>query len=284
MRIGAHMWISRGLAAAARKGAEIGCETIQLFAGSPGSWHSRRIDPEEARDFRRLVEEFDLRPVTVHTQYLLNLASPDPAIHARSTAALGDAMRCAHALGAQYVVTHVGSHRGSGKEQGIEQVREAVSTTLGQLPGKVVLLLENSSGAGDSVGSNFEELHMILDRLGEYGDRLGVCLDTAHLWGAGYDISGPKAVAQTVEGFDSVVGSARLKLVHLNDTRVGLGSRSDRHANIGSGNIGERGFAALLHHPALISLAGIIETPATTIEDDVRNIRLLKRLRGTGKP
>jgi len=148
------------------------------------------------------------------------------------------------------------------------------------LDAAVTLLMENSAGAGNSVGWRFEELRAILDSLSEHSDRLGVCLDTAHLWGAGYDISGPHAVPATLTEFDSLVGLERLRMLHLNDTHVGLGSRSDRHANIGTGNIGTRGFTALVRHPALQALPGVIETPARTIEDDVRDIGVSKRLRG----
>ncbi len=280
MRIGAHMRIARGLEEAVNQAGEIGCETIQIFIGSPGAWRSRMIDPGEAEQFKRVAIRHDIHPVFVHTQYLLNLASPDPGIHSKSTEALAQAVDRAAMLGAQYVVTHIGSHRGAGLEFGYTRIRDAVSCALRRNDASVLLLLENSSGAGNSIGRGFAELRAILDSLPDFGDRLGVCLDTAHLWGAGYDISNPDAVAATLEEFDSIVGLGWLELVHLNDTRVELGSRVDRHASIGTGNIGERGFAALIHHPALLGLSGIIETPWKTIEDDAREIATLKRLRG----
>jgi len=279
MRIGVHVKRGNGLISSVRRAAELGCETIQVFAANPNAWHSPEIAPPVADEFRRTVEESDLRPVFVHTPYLVNLASPDPLIHSKSTAALADSMIRAKLLGANSVVTHIGSHKGAGMEQGIERIRDAVSGVLDRADDDVILLLENSAGAGNSVGSKFEELRAILDSLGGRDDRLGICLDTAHLWGAGYDVSDADAVARTIAGFDSLVGIAWLRLVHLNDTRMGLGSRRDRHANIGTGHIGESGFAAILHHPALDPLAGIIETPANTIEDDARDIAALKRLR-----
>lgn len=282
MRIGVHVRRGNGLVASVRRAAELGCETIQVFAANPSAWHSPEIPAQVADDFRRVAEESDLRPVFVHTPYLLNLASPDRAIHAKSSSALADSMRRAGALGAQYVVTHIGSHRGSGREQGIERICEAVITVFDANTSGIMLLLENSAGAGDSVGSKFEDLRAILDCIGDHGGRLGVCLDTAHLWGAGYDISDCEPADRTLGDFDSTVGLDRLRLVHLNDTHVPLGSRRDRHANIGMGNLGERAFAAIVHHPALQPLAGIIETPARTIEDDVRDIQILKGLRGAG--
>jgi len=280
MRIGAHMRIGRGLVEAARQAGEIGCETIQIFAGSPSAWRSRTIDPGEAERFKQAAIRQDIHPVFVHTQYLLNLASSDPGIHAKSVDALANGVRHAGVLGAQYVVTHIGSHRGAGSAAGLTRIRDAVSRALQGNDGSVLLLLENSSGPGDSVGSKFAELRAILDSLPDFGDRLGICLDAAHLWGAGYDVSNPDAVAATLEEFDSVVGLGWVELIHLNDTHVALGSRVDRHASIGTGNIGERGFAALIHHPALLGLSGVIETPWKTIEDDAREIALLKRLRG----
>lgn len=280
MRIGIHVRIGMGIEQAVMTAAEIGCEAIQIFAANPNAWHSREIDLDLAERFRELTEKHSLHPVVVHTPYLLNLASPDSDIYAKSISALADSMRRADVLGASYVVTHIGSHRGSGLDRGIGRVCDAVSAVLGESSGNAVLLIENSAGGGDTIGSKFGELHAILDRLGGYSDRLGVCLDTAHLWGAGYDVSGKAAVENVVMGFDSEVGLGWLKLVHLNDTRMELGSRRDRHANIGTGNIGEEGSRALLNCPALSLLTGIIETPPRPPEDE-RDIDILKRFRGT---
>jgi deoxyribonuclease IV len=277
MRIGIHISISEGLENTARRAAEIGCETIQIFAANPSAWHSRDIDPNTADLFRGLASDLDLRPVVVHTPYLLNLASPDPNNYGKSAAALADSLRRATLLGAQYVVTHIGSRRGESLEPAVSRICEAISEALDRIAGNVVILLENSAGAGESVGSRFEELRTILDCLEEQHDRLGICLDTAHLWGAGYDISLAKTADHVIAEFDATVGIDRLMLLHLNDTCVPLGSHRDRHANIGTGNIGEAGFAALLHHPALMDLPGIIETPPRA--DNLRDIDVLKRLR-----
>jgi deoxyribonuclease-4 len=215
----------------------------------------------------------------VHTPYLLNLASPDPEIYDKSIAALSEAMRRASLLGAAYVVTHIGSHKGEGVEAGVSRVSNAVSKVLHRSETPVVMLLENSAGAGNSVGSTFEHLRAILDCLQEYEGRLGLCLDSAHLWGAGYPLSDQEEVASTIEDFDAIVGLSWLKLLHLNDTNVELGSHRDRHANVGTGKIGEAGFEAILNYPPLIPLAGIIETPGRPPEAEELDLDILKRLR-----
>lgn len=280
MKIGVHLRLSGGREKAIRTAMDIGCECIQIFAANPNSWHSPEINLDEAEKFRSLAVEYDIQPVVIHTPYLLNLASSDPVIYEKSIYALIDSMHRADKFGASYVVTHIGSHKGAGMEQGIANVVRGVSRTLDAVDNEVVLLLENSAGGGDSVGSKFDQIHSILDAMDGYENRLGVCLDMAHLWGAGYDVSCKDAVDQTIGDFISTVGLSWLKVLHLNDTHVELGSRRDRHANIGTGLIGEPGFAAILHHPALTSLVGIIETPARTLEDDERDIDILKRLRG----
>lgn len=279
MRLGVHMRISAGLEDAARCAAEIGCETIQVFAANPNAWHSPPIDSATGELFGKLTAELDLHPIAVHTPYLLNLASPDWRIYLASAHVLTDHMHRAETIRANFVVTHIGSHKGSGIEQGIRRVAEAISKALNQSTSNTMLLLENSAGSGDSVGSKFENLKAILDQLSNYKARIGICIDTAHLWAAGYDISNTDKVAQTFEAFDSAIGLERLKLLHLNDTKVELGSRVDRHANIGMGKIGEEGFHALLHYPPLANLAGVIEVPAKSIETDIHDLGVLKRLR-----
>lgn len=283
MRIGVHVRRGNGLEHSVRKAAEIGCETIQVFAANPSAWHTAPIKPALADSFRHLTEKLGLFPVFVHTPYLLNLASPDAEIHSKSVVALEDSMSRASLLGAQYVVTHIGSHRGTNLHDGVARVSDGLSQVLRVSASEVILLLENSAGAGDSVGHRFEDLRMILDNLPEYNERLGICLDTAHLWGAGYDVSSQDSVSRTLDEFDSVVGFRWLRQIHLNDTNVALGSRRDRHANIGTGNIGEAGFAAILRHPAVAPLAGIIETPARSLEDDIHDIDILRRLRGEAR-
>jgi len=279
MRLGIHVRTGGGLEEAVTTAAQMGCETIQIFASNPSAWRSGSIPSSKAEIFQRLVLENNLHPVVIHTPYLLNMASPDAEIYAKSSTALADSMSRAAILKATYVVTHIGSHRGEGLMNGIARICESVSGVLDQANGSAELLLENSAGGGDGIGSKFEELQEILDHLSRYEGRLGICLDTAHMYGAGYDISSPEKVYTMVEKFDEIVGLKWLKLWHLNDTKVDLASRKDRHAHIGTGNIGEEAFAALINHPAMDSLAGIIETPQPTPRDE-EDVDVLKRLRG----
>ena len=280
MRIGAHQRTGKGLDEAIERAAGIGCEAIQVFAANPSAWQTRAIPAETAAVFRSQAARHGIHPAVIHTQYLLNLSTSDEAIYSKSVDALADSLVRADALGAEFVVTHIGSHRGLGTESGVSRVTAGVRRVLEESGSPAVLLLENSAGGGDLVGGQFEDLRAILDGLAEFRDRLGICLDTAHLWGAGYDVSTPEAAEGIVAEFDSAVGLGWLKLIHMNDSRSALGSRSDRHANIGQGEIGIEGIRALMRHPALAETTVIIETPAPTPEDHARDIALLKEMRG----
>ena len=280
MRIGAHISTSgRKLKETTLAAKDMGCEAIQLFAANPNSWVSKEIDPIEAKEFKEAVHISDLNPVVIHTQYLINLASPDESIYTKSIAALEDSLDRAEMLGAAYVVTHIGSHKGAGEDFGIVRVCEAVSSVLKHSDSTATLLLENSSGAGNTIGGSLHHIGGILDRLLDLNERLGICLDTAHLWGAGYDVSTKESLDLMINEFNLVVGVNRLKLLHLNDTFYKLDSKKDRHANIGTAQIGEAGFHAILHHPALKEIPCIIETPADRIENHIKDMVLLKQMR-----
>lgn len=279
MRVGLHIKIGGGLGIAAEYAAEIGCETIQIFAGNPNAWNPGRLDLVGAKAFRESIERSGISPVLVHTQYLVNMAAPDPDIYLKSTNSVLEALRRAGVVGAQYIVTHIGSHKGAGFERGLEWVRQSLSVALSQADNDVVVLLENSAGAGGSLGTTFENLRAILDSLPEWEERLGICLDTAHTYAAGYDLSSAEAVDQTLLAFDSTVGLSRLKAMHLNDTPSALGSHRDRHANAGTGNIGEPGFRALINHPALSDIPGIIETPRSGGKG-IEDLAIVKQWRG----
>jgi deoxyribonuclease-4 len=217
----------------------------------------------------------------VHTAYLLNLAAPDPDIHARSADALLKSAARAAEIGAQFVVTHLGSHKGEGYEGGISRICEAVQSSLptSRDPRGPIILLENSAGAGNTIGSRFEHLADILACLGTAADRVGICLDTCHLFAAGYNVSTAEGLEATLAEMDRLVGISRLRLLHLNDTRSALGSHLDRHWHIGQGRIGLDAFRRILRHSALSHLPGILETP---MEDgwDAINLAALRALRG----
>ncbi|MDO8684212.1 MAG: deoxyribonuclease IV [Armatimonadota bacterium] len=280
MRLGVHVRIAKGLASAVTEAERIGCETIQIFAGNPNAWRESFPTLEAVEAFRNGISRLDIRPVTLHTAYLLNLATSNDLIYSKSVQALKNALERAKLLGAEYVVTHIGSHGGAGFAAGVKRIQEAVTSALAASPGSHMLLLEGGSGAGNTIGSTFEQMAVLLNSLTSVGERVGIALDTAHLWGAGYDVSTVHGVNQTLDEFDNMVGLSRLRLVHCNDTRVELGSHLDRHWHIGEGNIGIEGFRTLVNHPALSDLSGILETPMDEPGWDVKNLNLLKSLRG----
>lgn len=268
MRIGRHMPTHSKAAKAARTAREIGCEAIQIFASNPTGWRATVGRPEDVEAFAKAARELELHPVAIHAPYLINLASPEDEIWQKSMALLHWTLQRGALLGAEYVIFHTGSHRGTGVEVGIARIVEAIRRILPETPPEVRLLLENDVGAGNSLGGNFEQLAAILNQLPEEEPRPGICLDTAHLWGAGYDLSNAASAQQILTHFDETVGLSKLKVIHLNDTQVALGSHRDVHARLGEGIIGEDGLRALLGNPGIEHVAVLLETPIKTNEQD----------------
>lgn len=281
MRLGIHVRIAGGLVRSLDRASELGCETVQLFSGNPNGWNSRPPDPEQAERFRLRAEELGIRPVILHTPYLLNLASPDDETWEKSVRALAAAAARAPLLSADRVVTHIGSHMGSGVQNGMVRVCNAIRRVLERAHG-VRILLEPGAGAGTSVGSRFEEVAGILECAGYPAESLGICIDTAHLWGAGYDISTADGIGELFEEIQRCIGPDRLQAVHLNDTPAALGSHIDRHQHIGQGKIGLEGFRALLADARTKDLPGIIETPGESLEADRHNLAILRSLVSAG--
>jgi deoxyribonuclease-4 len=279
MRVGVHTRIARGLDSAIQRAEEIGCEAIQIFSSNPNAWKISELSVAVAESFKSGVARLGLSPVVLHTPYLLNLASPKQDTWIASRSALASALDRAKLVGGDYVVTHIGSHGGSGYEFGADRVAEAVTHALHGSDSEAMVLLEAGSGSGNTIGSTLDELAGILQRLPALTDRVGVCLDTAHLWGAGYDVSTGEKVDALIREFDTLIGIERLKLVHLNDTLKELGSRVDRHWHIGMGKIGPEGFRAIVNHPALRNIGGILETPESEMGRDEENLTRLKSLR-----
>lgn len=279
MRLGVHIRLAKGVAGVIDKAEALGCEALQMFSSNPNAWKVGTLEPSAVEVFRSGVERLGIDPVVLHTPYLLNLASSSDDIWTNSWRNLASALAKAHTLGAQYIVTHIGSHGGAGFDAGADKVAEAVTLAIESAPGTATVLLEAGSGAGNTVGSTFEELAAILSRLESQKDRIGVCLDTAHLWGAGYDISSQAGVDAVLARFDKLIGLSRLRVFHLNDTEKDLGSHKDRHWHIGQGNVGLEGFRAIVNHPALTKTAGIIETPDMDSGKDIVNLNVLKCLR-----
>jgi len=268
MRLGRHTPTPSNAAKAAEIASQLGCTCIQIFASNPTGWRPTAGNPASQVAFAQAARDYCLDPVVIHAPYLINLGSPDEVIWEKSISLLRWTLQRGELLGATSVVFHTGSHRGSGIDAGLARIAEAIGLMLPETPPGVMLLLENDVGAGNSLGHNFEQISMVLDVLPQYEDRLGVCLDTAHLWGAGHDISNAASVQQLLQHFDDIIGLNRLKVIHLNDTEMALGSHRDVHARLGEGIIGEEGLRALLCDPRLDHAAVLLETPIKTDEHD----------------
>lgn len=257
--LGCHLSIAKGFPGAIDEAEDLGNNALQLFTHNASQWRMKPITPERAVAFieRRAVSTVDY--VVAHTMYLLNLASPDDALYERSIEGLEMELARAAVLELDAVVTHLGAHVGSGRSRGIERIIAALRRVLAD-ERRPMLLLENTAGSGTTLGRSFEDLQRILEGI-EAPGRVGVCIDTAHAFAAGYDLRSAEAVEETLRTFDAAVGLDRLALIHLNDSKYALGDRRDRHQHIGWGEIGSEGIAALLRQPSLQRVPIILETP-----------------------
>ncbi len=278
--LGAHMSIAGGVDLAPLRGQQVGCRTIQLFTKSSNQWRARPLPPEEIERFRANLQTTGIAPAAAHDSYLINLASTDPALHHKSMAAFLEELERAEALGIPYLVAHPGAHMGAGEEAGLRQVAISIRELLKRTRGyQVQAVLETTAGQGTSLGHRFEQIAAILDQIG-LPERTGVCLDTCHVFAAGCDIRTPDGYAGVIREFDRTVGIANLKVIHLNDSKRGLGCRVDRHEHIGKGAIGLEAFRCLVTDPCLRGLPMIIETPKDNdfVSADSRNLQTLRRL------
>lgn len=277
--IGAHLSIAGGVQEAARRAARIGCRTFQLFTKNSNRWEGKEIPESDAREFRERVAEHGFSHVTAHDSYLINVASPDDDLRRRSEQALAGEVERANLLRLDYLVMHPGAHRDAGVEEGLERIAGSLKMVMEDSPAEgVTILLETTAGQGSSLGSRFEELRWLLDQVGS-DDRLGICLDTCHIFVAGYDLRDSEAYQSTMKEFDAVIGLQHLKLLHLNDTLKEFGSHVDRHHHIGKGKIGVEGFRQIMTDDRFRSIPKIIETPKGDDEsNDLENLALLRSL------
>jgi len=260
MYIGAHLSAAGGLDKAVDRAEAVGAESLQVFTQSPRTWRPTNHDPASFDRFRERRAEVGLASVFCHALYLCNFAAPDDDVYEKSVAALRNTMQVAHAIGADGVVFHVGSHLGSGFEAGLERVVPAMEQVLELSSDETWLLMENSAGTGGTIGRSIEELATLHERLGRH-PRLGVCLDSCHLYASGVDVTDPATLDAMLDELDSSIGLDRLRALHVNDSEAPLGSNRDRHANILEGLLDERlgvflGNARLQGLPAVLEVAG----------------------------
>ena len=260
MQIGAHVSASGGIHTAIDRAEQIGAESVQMFTQSPRAWRPTNHDPASFDRFRERRTQAGIGGALCHAVYLCNLAAPNDEIYAKSVASLRNAMEVACAIGADGVVFHVGSHLGAGFEAGLERVLPAMEQVLELCSDETWLLMENSAGAGGTIGRSLEELATLWERLDRH-PRLGVCLDSCHLYVSGVDVTDPAALDACLDELDSAMGLDRLRALHVNDSATALGSNHDRHANIGDGLLGEKlgvflGNARLQGLPAVLEVAG----------------------------
>jgi deoxyribonuclease-4 len=271
--IGVHTSIEGGLSKAIERALLLGCDALQIFVRNPRSWKENPIAKREVEKFRKKREEAGLWPLVIHISYLINLSSPDGALFRRSLDLFIKELGIAGSLGADYIVTHLGSTRGKGGGFGVKRVIEALKEVASLKPG-VEILLENTAGGGNQTGSRLEDIAAIIDKV--KGLKPGLCFDTCHGFQAGYPMRAPGEAAALVDKIDKEVGLKRLKLIHLNDSKAPLGSKVDRHQHIGRGMIGSSGLSAFLKNPGVKGIPVILETPKKTERDDERNIRLVR--------
>lgn len=288
-RIGPHLPLVPGLRKAVDRAWGIGATAVQVFADNPTAWRRRAKPPAGIEQFRERLESLDIRPIAVHASYLINLCGSSDEFWRRSIETVVAELLMGARYGASYVTVHTGSHRGMGAVAGISRlataVREIQDRTIGT-SGLPILVLENSSGGGDLLGNRIEDMAEIIEACAREGadpDRLGFCLDTAHLWAVGYAINDPDEMDRLLVDMDAALGPRMLRMLHLNDSRAPLGSHQDRHEHIGAGGIGERGMHAILTHPRLAEIPTFLETPGMDTGYDAVN---MDRVRGivAGRP
>ena len=277
MRFGFHISIAGGFSKVVERAHARGCETIQFFSRNPRGWRYAPLDKEDVKEFRSSIKASGLFPIFLHLPYLPNLACQRSKFYIRSINAVATDLKRAEQLGVQYLIIHIGHRMESSEDEAIEAVSQGINQAFEKVKNAVILLMENTAGQGTEIGCSFEQIRKIIDGVQE-NSRLGVCLDTAHSFETGYDLSKKDGIERTLKSFDQTIGLNRLQLLHLNDSKTPLGSRKDRHWHIGEGYIGLEGFRNLVNHPLLKHLPGIMETPRKDTVEDLKNMKVIRGL------
>ena len=277
MKFGVHISIAGNIYQAVDRAVGLSCDTFQIFSRNPRGWLAKPLAKSDADEFRRRRNNSGIAPVAVHIPYLINLGSPEDALYHKSIRSYVDDIQRADLLGAEYFVTHLGSHRGKGEEFGLKRIADGLQIAISEAGPKLKILFENTAGSGDSLGHTLEQIARILELVPDEKS-LGLCFDTAHAYGAGYDIANEKGLNAFLEKMERLLGKTRLCLIHANDSKAELGSRSDRHDDIGQGKIGLAGFRLIVNHPRLKSVPFILETPKKEPDEDERNLKTIRAL------
>ncbi len=279
LNIGAHISISGGLDKAVPRAVKIGCEAIQIFTKNNTQWQARKLSDGEVQKFWDEVQKFKIHPIVVHSSYLINLCSADLKILKKSRDALVEELKRCERIGAMCLVFHPGAHLGKGEDYGIKLTAESINIAHEKTKGfKTFTVIETTAGQGTTIGYKFEQIRKIID-LVEEKSRIGVCIDTCHIFSAGYDIRSEKKCENIFKEFDEIIGVERIKVFHLNDSKRELGSRIDRHYHIGKGFIGKEAFRFIMHNPDFKDIPKIIETPKGLDDEfDIMNLTTLRKL------
>jgi len=277
LRFGFHISIAQGFSKVIDKAKKTKCETIQLFSRNPRGWKYNDLEPNEVEHFKTKLSSSNISPCFLHLPYLPNLAAAKKELYTKSINSLCEDLKRAETLNIPFLVVHVGSRVTLNEEEAIEKVVKGINESLQRVSNQVMILLENTAGQGTELGSTFSQLQSILSGV-KNKERMGICLDTAHAFEAGYDLSTQKGLDATLDEFDQLIGLKNLHLLHLNDSKTPLASHSDRHWHIGKGHIGLEGFRNIVNHPLLNHLPGIMETPRKDPKDDLRNMEVLRNL------
>ena len=279
MLLGVHVSIEGRIYEALTRASLLGCNIMQIFSRNPQRWRDNFLQPKDIAEFNRLREEFKIKPIFIHVPYLINLASPNPRLYEASIEAYIEDILEAQTLKADYIVTHMGSHKETSEEAGIKRLITALNLIIEKTKNSQVgILLENTAGSGSWLGYKFSHQREIIQGL-KQKERVGLCFDTAHAYLAGYDISIKEGLKETLDEIDKLVGINLVKLIHLNDAKGRLGTHHDRHDHIGKGSIGLEGMKRIVNHPKFRDLPFILETPKDTESADKRNLELVRRLR-----
>ena len=279
MQFGAHESISGGVFNAIERGQTATCDTIQMFNKSNSQWRAKKIEQAELDKYFEMIKETGVTVATSHSSYLINIASPVKDLNEKSYNALKEEMERCQMLKIPNLVMHPGSHVGTGEEPGIKRIIKNLNKLFKELKNNnVCLLLETTAGQGSNLGYTFEQIAVMIDGV-KIQDHIGVCLDTCHIFAAGYPISDPKEYKQTMKKFDDIIGLDKLRIIHMNDSKKEFGSRRDRHEHIGKGHIGIEAFRNIVNDKRLQKIPMILETPKEEeLKEDIENLKLLRSL------